>query len=125
MSQENEKEISFSNSSLLILSKIIIQCFIKLSIICENFQNFKIYKTIRIIILLINGIVLGYYSELDLWNPFFYFIENIFLFFYFIDFLIKQISFGLYKHNLAIISNKMLILFIIIYIAKIMIKEKK
>ena len=99
MSQENEKEISFSNSSLLILSKIIIQCFIKLSIICENFQNFKIYKTIRIIILLINGIVLGYYSELDLWNPFFYFIENIFLFFYFIDFLIKQISFGLYKHE--------------------------
>jgi len=107
MSEENESDIILIYDNLLyFFSNKVFGFFNKLSLICEQYQKIEIYKKIRIIILLINTILLSLYSDINSSKPFYYTIEIIFLIFYFIDFLIKQISFGLYRNKKGYLKNK-------------------
>ena len=98
MSNLKENEISCFDKGLFFFSKII-RFFTKLSYYLEKYQKYKIYKISRIIIILINTILLPFYSDLELSNPIYYIIEILFVILYFINFSIKQISFGLFKHK--------------------------
>ena len=107
MSEENDLDkIPVYDYLLYIFSNKFFEFFKKLSLICEKYQKIQIYKKTRIIILLINTILLSLYSDLNESKSFYDIIESIFLIFYFIDFSIKQISFGLYKHNKGYLKNK-------------------
>ena len=99
MPKQKEREISILDKSLFFFSKIIIPFFTKLSYLFEKCLQFKIYKIGRIIILILNSILLAFYSDLESSKPIHYIIEKIFLFIYFINFSIKQISFGSFKNK--------------------------
>ena len=98
MSNLKENEISCFDKGLFFFSKII-RFFTKLSFFLEKTQKNKIYKIGRIIILLLNTILLPFYSDLEISNPIYYIIELLFVILYFINFSIKQISFGLFIHK--------------------------
>ena len=98
MSNLKENEISCFDKGLFFFSKII-RFFTKLSYYREKNQKYKIYKIGRLIIILLNTILLPFYSDLELSNPIYYLIEFLFVIFYFINFSIKQISFGSFKNK--------------------------
>ena len=76
-----------------------------ISLLCVKIEKSKIFKYFMIIILLINSICLSFYSDIEITNPIFYRLEILFLFFYFIQSSIKQITYGIFIEERSYLNN--------------------
>ena len=83
----------------------IIPFFREITLICLKIEKSLFFRYLMILILLINSILLSFYSDLETMEPIYYSIERIFLFFYFIQSSIKQISYGLFLEGKGYLNN--------------------
>ena len=88
----------------------IIPFFKKVSLICLKIEKSIFFKYFMILILLINSILLSFYSDLETMDPMYDSLERIFLFIYFIQSSIKQISYGLFFEGKGYLNNFWIVL---------------